>query len=111
MKEERVYARAEERGAQLREGLLALQADYPWIGDVRGMGLMQALEIVEDPVGKKPDTARTNALLEACRDEGLLLGQGGMWGHCVRIGPSLLVTADEIAEGLEKLGKGCMAVS
>jgi alanine-glyoxylate transaminase/(R)-3-amino-2-methylpropionate-pyruvate transaminase len=111
MKEERVYARAEERGAQLREGLLALQADHPWIGDVRGMGLMQALEIVEEPVGKKPDAARTNALLEACRDQGLLLGQGGMWGHCVRIGPSLLVTADEIAEGLDKLGKACVAVS
>jgi 4-aminobutyrate aminotransferase-like enzyme len=74
------------------------------------MGLMQAMEVVVDPVGKKPDANRTNALLEACRDEGLLLGQGGMWGHCVRIGPSLLVTGDEIAEGLEKLGRACAAV-
>jgi len=74
------------------------------------MGLMQALELVVDPVGKKPDPKRTNALLEACRDEGLLLGQGGMWGHCIRIGPSLLVTAEEIAEGLEKLGRACAKV-
>ena len=56
------------------------------------------------------NTARTNAVLEACRDEGVLLGQGGMWGHCVRIGPSLLVTADEIDEGLEKLGRACATV-
>lgn len=110
MEEEDVPANATARGAELRSGLLALQERYPWIGDVRGMGLMQALEIVEDPVGKKPDAKRTHALLEACRDHGLLLGQGGMWGHCVRIGPSMLVTADEIAEGLEKLGRACAAV-
>jgi 4-aminobutyrate aminotransferase-like enzyme len=110
MTEEDVPANAHARGAELRAGLLALQKKHPWIGDVRGMGLMQAMEIVVDPVGKKPDTARTNALLEACREEGLLLGQGGMWGHCVRIGPSLLVTQDEIAEGLEKLGNACARV-
>ncbi|MDP2959725.1 MAG: aspartate aminotransferase family protein [Longimicrobiales bacterium] len=107
MKKERVFENAKERGDELRAGLLALQKKHPWIGDVRGMGLMQAMEMVVDPVGKKPDAKRTSALLEACRDEGLLLGQGGMWGHCVRIGPSLLITADEIAEGLEKLGRAC----
>ena len=110
MQEEKVYRNAQARGEELRAGLLDLQGKHPWIGDVRGMGLMQAMEIVVDPVGKKPDPKRTNALLEACRDEGLLLGQGGMWGHCVRIGPSLLVTADEIAEGIEKLGRACAAV-
>ncbi|NJD18251.1 MAG: aspartate aminotransferase family protein [Gemmatimonadetes bacterium] len=110
MKEEKVYRNAEERGKELRAGLLELQKKHPWIGDVRGMGLMQALEIVVDPVGKKPDPKRTGALLEACRDEGLLLGHGGMWGQCVRIGPSLLVTAGEIAEGLEKLGRACAKV-
>ena len=110
MREERVYYNAEERGRELCAGLMELQKKHPWIGDVRGMGLMQALELVVDPVGKKPDPKRTNALLEACRDEGVLLGQGGMWGQCVRIGPSLLVTADEIAEGLQKLGRACARV-
>ncbi len=110
MVDEDVPTNAVVRGRELRAGLSALQEKHPWIGDVRGMGLMQAMEIVEDPVGKKPDPARTDALLEACREEGLLLGHGGMWGHCVRIGPSLLVTADEIAEGLEKLGRACARV-
>ena len=76
----------------------------------RWLGLFADEIVFEDPVGKAPDHKRTNALLEACRDEGLLLGQGGMWGHCVRIGPSLLATEDEIAEGLEKLGKACVVV-
>jgi len=107
MVEEDVPARAEARGRQLMEGLLALQERHSWVGDVRGMGLMQALEIVEDPVGKVPDPARAKALLEATREEGVLLGQGGTQGHVLRIGPSLLITEDEIAEGLEKLGRAC----
>jgi 4-aminobutyrate aminotransferase-like enzyme len=110
MAEERAPENAEVRGRQLREGLLGLQRLHPWIGDVRGMGLMQAMEIVIDPELREPDPGRTKSLLEACREEGLLLGVGGMWGHCVRIGPSLLVTEDEIAEGLEKLGRACAAV-
>jgi alanine-glyoxylate transaminase / (R)-3-amino-2-methylpropionate-pyruvate transaminase len=98
-------ANAEARGAQLRAGLLNIQARHPWMGDVRGMGLMQAIEVVKDPDSKEPDTARVSALLEAAREEGLLLGQGGLHGTVVRIGPSLLVTEDEIAEGVVKLGR------
>ena len=98
----------EERGLGARRGAgraaargpgRAAGRTHPWIGDVRGMGLMQAMEIVEDPAGKEPDGKRTSALLEACREEGLLLGQGGMWGHCVRIGPSLLVTEERDRRG------------
>ena len=107
MVEEDVPSRAEERGRQLREGLLTLQARHPWIGDVRGMGLMQAMEIVRDPVGKEPDSSRAKKLLEATREEGVLLGQGGTHGHVIRVGPSLLVTEGEIAEGLERLGRAC----
>lgn len=111
MVEEDVPARAAERGRQLRDGLEALAARHDWIGDVRGMGLMQAMEIVDGPAERTPDPERTKALLEATREERLLLGQGGMVGHVVRIGPSLLVTEDEIAEGLEKLGRACAAVA
>ena len=96
---------AQERGDELRAGLEEMQARHPWIGDVRGMGLMQAMEIVKDPETKEPDTERTAALLEATREEGVLIGQGGMHGTVIRIGPSLLITEDEIAEGIEKLGR------
>ena len=98
---------AAERGRQLREGLLAIQARHPWIGDVRGMGLMQGIEIVKDPKTKEPDKERTARLMEATREEGVLVGQGGLSGTVVRIGPSLLITEEEIAEGVEKLGAAC----
>jgi len=96
---------AHERGAQLRAGLIDMQSRHPWIGDVRGMGLMQAIEIVEDPRTKEPDRERTAALLEATREEGVLIGQGGLHGTVIRIGPSLLITEAEMAEGIEKLAK------
>ena len=96
---------ARERGDQLREALKEMQARHPWMGDVRGMGLMQAIEVVKDPVSKEPDLERTKKLLEASREEGVLVGLGGLYGTVVRIGPSLLITEQEMAEGIEKLGR------
>jgi len=98
---------AHARGEQLRAGLLEIQALHPWIGDVRGMGLMQAIEIVQDPGTKEPDRQRTARLMEATREEGLLVGQGGFWGTVIRIGPSLLITEAELAEGMSRLARAC----
>ena len=110
MRAEYVPARAAERGAQLRAGLDALAARHPWIGDVRGMGLMQALELVEDRVGKEPAPRLAGALLHAARDEGLLIGLGGLHGHVIRIGPQLLISQGEVADALERLGRACARV-
>ena len=107
LREEAAPENAFARGEELRAALIDIQERHPWVGDVRGMGLMQAMEIVKDPETKEPDTERTAALLAATRDEGLLIGQGGLNGTVIRLGPSLLITADEIAEGMEKLGRAC----
>lgn len=66
---------------------------------------MQAIEIVKDPISKEPDAERTAALMEASRAEGVLIGQGGLNGTVIRLGPSLLITEAEMAEGIEKLGR------
>ena len=71
---------------------------------------MIALELVEDPVTKEPSAALGKALLEAAREEGVLIGLGGMGGHVIRIGPSMLITREEVAEGLERLGRACARV-
>jgi 4-aminobutyrate aminotransferase-like enzyme len=105
LREEDAPTNARVRGEELRTGLLAIQRKHPWIGDVRGMGLMQGLEIVKDPATKQPDAKRTARFLEATREEGVLVGVGGLFGNVVRIGPSMLVTKDEIAEGVEKLAR------
>ncbi|MEZ4423725.1 MAG: aspartate aminotransferase family protein [Gemmatimonadota bacterium] len=110
MREEDVPTRAAERGAQLRSALEALADRYAWIGDVRGMGLMQALDLVKDRESRTADSARARALLEAAKEEGLLIGLGGHWGQVIRIGPSLLVTEEELADGIQRLERACARV-
>jgi 4-aminobutyrate aminotransferase len=110
MQQEDVPARSAQRGAQLRRGLEELQARHEWIGEVRGLGLMQALELVEDPRTKKPATGRAAALLEAAREERLLIGLGGLHNHVVRLGPSMLVTEAEVGDALDRLASACRRV-
>jgi 4-aminobutyrate aminotransferase len=107
MVREDVPRRAAVRGAQLRAGLETLQREHRWIGEVRGMGLMQALELVDDRRAKTPSPARAKRLVEATKAEGLLVGVGGLHNHVIRMGPSLLVTAEEVDEALARLRRAC----
>ncbi|MGH7561063.1 MAG: aspartate aminotransferase family protein [Gemmatimonadales bacterium] len=110
MEREEVPARSAARGAQLREGLDRLYREHDWIGDVRGMGLMQALELVENRASKEPSPRLSVSLLEAAKAERLLIGTGGLHNHVVRIAPQMLMSADEVADGLERLGRACRRV-
>lgn len=89
---------ARERGAELRRALEAVVARYPFVAEVRGKGLMLALETVR-PGTIEPDAAAAGALLEGARRRGLLVGKGGLYGNVIRIAPPLSVAAAEIAEG------------
>ncbi len=90
-------------GDHLREGLEALARKYPVIGDVRGKGLMQALELVGE--GKAPAPKATAALLENTRAEGLIIGKGGLYGNVIRISPALNVTKGDVDEALRMLDR------
>ncbi len=90
---------AERMGSRLFERLAALQRDHPWIGDVRGMGLMAGLELVVPDGSKRPDPERTTALLAAAREHGLLIGKGGLYGNVVRIAPHLNVAPEDLERG------------
>jgi 4-aminobutyrate aminotransferase-like enzyme len=90
-------------GQHLRAGLEALQHKYPLIGDVRGMGLMQALELVGE--NKRPDTESLKRLFEATKKDGLLIGKGGLMGNVVRIAPPLNVTRDQVDHAIEVLDR------
>ncbi len=101
--EENLAANAASVGAYLREGLEDLRKKYPLIGDVRGMGLMQALELVTDRESKTPAAAETARLLEAARDEGLLIGKGGLYGNVIRISPPLNIRRSDVDEFIRLL--------
>ncbi len=98
IEEHKLSINAAEVGAYLRDKLDALKAKHPLIGDVRGMGLMQAVELVEDRASKKPAVAQTAALLEASRENRILLGKGGYFGNVLRISPPLNISKTDVDE-------------
>ncbi len=98
------------QGERLRARLEELKAEFEWIGDVRGMGLMQALEIIKPGPNREPDPARTNALMQKTREHGLLLGKGGLYGNVIRISPHLNVTTEDLEEGCDLLAKAVAEV-
>ena len=103
IKDHQLLANAAEVGTYLRQGLLALQDKYPEIGDVRGLGLLQALELVEDRQTKAPATNRMAGLLEAARRNRILVGKGGLYGNVVRISPPLNIGKADVDEFLVRL--------
>ena len=95
---------AQAMGERLRAGLDALKRRYPTvIGDVRGLGLMQGLELVGPD--KSPDAKAVGRILESTRRRGVLIGKGGLWGNVIRIAPPLIVDAAQIDELLAALGE------
>jgi 4-aminobutyrate aminotransferase-like enzyme len=103
IEEENLVENARVMGNRLREGLNGLKEKYPIIGDVRGMGLMQGMELVGDK--KKPDVEATKRLMELTKTNGLLLGKGGTYGNVIRVAPSLNVNQDEIDHALKILDR------
>ncbi|MFC0097913.1 aspartate aminotransferase family protein [Micromonospora marina] len=86
-------------GAILGDGLRAATAGLDQVAEVRGKGLMLAVEFVH-PGTVEPDAALTTRVFEACRAGGLLVGRGGLYGNVIRMGPPLTLTEDEAREGL-----------
>jgi 4-aminobutyrate aminotransferase len=81
------------------------------IGDVRGMGLMQALELVSDAQTKEPAPAVANEMLEAARERGLLIGKGGMYNNVLRMSPSMNIGKADVDQALRLLDESFAAVT
>jgi 4-aminobutyrate aminotransferase len=96
IEEQNLLANAADTGAYLRARLEELAAKHPLIGEVRGMGLMQALELVEDRQSKAPALAATARLMEETRRRGILVGKGGTYGNVIRISPPLNIQKPDV---------------
>jgi 4-aminobutyrate aminotransferase len=88
-------------GDHLRAGLEDLAKKHPVIGDVRGMGLMQGVELVGE--AKSPAPKATNMVMEKCRDHGLIVGKGGLYGNVLRISPPLNITKGDADDALRMM--------
>ena len=90
------------QGATMRAALDPLVDELGVVGDVRGKGLMIGIELVEAD-GFTPDAPAAVAVLEACKQRGLLIGKGGLYGNCLRIAPPMSLTDEECAHGAAML--------
>ena len=109
--EHKLMINAAEMGAYLRAKLEEMQRKFPLIGEVRGMGLLQAIELVEDRESKEPAAAATNALLEAARDNRILIGKGGLSGNVIRISPPMNIAKSDIDDFIERFSASFTRVS
>jgi 4-aminobutyrate aminotransferase/(S)-3-amino-2-methylpropionate transaminase len=102
MVEENLVARANHIGQILGDALRAMQAKYPVIGEVRGRGAMQAIELVE-PGTKTPNTAAMNAVVKYCQSKGVLILTAGTYSNVVRFLPPIVITDELLKDALSVL--------
>jgi len=110
IEEDNLLENAHTVGNYFRQGLEGLKEKYALIGDVRGMGLMQGLELVKNRQTKEPAPQETNRLLDEARRAGLIVGKGGLWGSVIRMSPPLNIGKADVDEALRMLDQALAAV-
>ena len=103
-------ARSREIGRVVTERFLSLQERFPFIGDVRGLGGMVAIELVKDRRTKEPDAHAASDILAAAHHRGLVLIKAGMYDNVVRVLVPLCVTDEQLKQGLDILEEAVATV-
>lgn len=111
IEEENLLENTYSVGGYFRKRLDELKDKYALIGDVRGMGLMQALELVRDRQTKEPAVAETAQLMERARANGLLIGKGGLYGNVIRTAPPMNIAKSDVDEAILLLDKSLAEIS
>jgi 4-aminobutyrate aminotransferase/(S)-3-amino-2-methylpropionate transaminase len=104
-------AHARRIGDVMRGELLALQASCPLVGDVRGVGPMLLVELVLDGTTKAPAAAHALAVIKRAVANGVVLIRAGLYSNCVRLMPPLVITEDQLHEGLGVVGEAVRYVA
>jgi len=99
----RLFARAEAIGRAVQARTARWRERFPILGDVRGLGAMWGLELVRDHATREPAKEETAALSRACYERGLVTITAGTYGNVVRTLMPLVITDEELDEGLDVL--------
>jgi 4-aminobutyrate aminotransferase len=110
IEDEDLKKNAAEVGGYLRHELERLKDKHPVIGDVRGLGLMQGLELVKDRETKEPAPQAVATVFEETKRRGILIGKGGLYGNVIRTGMMLNSTKDHANELIQALDAGLATV-
>ncbi|MFW9864832.1 MAG: aspartate aminotransferase family protein [Candidatus Thorarchaeota archaeon] len=103
IQEENYLEKAKKLGQNFWELLKTLKANHKIVGDIRGQGMMLGIEIVRDRDTKEPATQEMLNVMEICRQNGVLIGKGGIDGNVIRIQPPLELTPDQAKEACRVL--------
>jgi 4-aminobutyrate aminotransferase-like enzyme len=101
MDDEKLTANSAQIGAYMKDRLTAMMPTCPYLGDVRGMGLVMGLEFVKDKKSKVPAPELIKIVIDTCANRGLLVGSVGMFGNVIRVAPPLVISKAEADESLE----------
>lgn len=107
---ENLFIRSQNITQQLISTLKKLQNEYSLIGDVRGLGPMQAMEWVKSSTTKEPDPEITKKIIQTCYEKGLILMSAGTYSNVIRFLVPLVIKDEELQEGLavvEKVIRDC----
>jgi taurine-pyruvate aminotransferase len=111
--EEKLAERSAEMGRYLMDGLRTLM-HHPWVGDVRGRGLLAGVELVQSSETKEPVGSRQiQAVVDFCRDEGLIVGRSGggqRYSNTITLSPPLVITRGEIDRIVETLDRAIAVI-
>jgi 4-aminobutyrate aminotransferase / (S)-3-amino-2-methylpropionate transaminase / 5-aminovalerate transaminase len=100
IEEDGLAERATEVGETIRGRMESWRERFDFVGDVRGLGAMLALELVKDRGSKEPDADRATAVVEAATSRGLLLLKAGIFSNCIRVLVPLVITDEQLSEAL-----------
>ncbi len=103
MEEEKINERGAVLGQLVMDRLNKLGEKYDAIGEVRGLGSMVAVELVKDRTTKEPNKELTNAIIAEANNRGLLVISAGAYGNVLRFLMPLVITDEQVAEGLDIL--------
>jgi len=110
MSDEKLPQNATVRGDELMNNLIEFKEKYSLVGDVRGKGLMVGIELIKDK-NKTPASEEARQIRRLCREAGVLIGIGGVFGNVLRLQPPLVLTAEEVQKVLDVLEKSIVVLS
>ncbi|HLR65723.1 4-aminobutyrate--2-oxoglutarate transaminase [Virgibacillus alimentarius] len=105
MEEEKLLERSEEIGQKMEAALKELAEKHDYVGDIRRLGSMVAVELVTDHSSKQPNKAKTSEIVKYANEHGLLLLSAGLKGNVIRFLAPLVITDEELSKGFEILEK------
>lgn len=103
--EEDLVGNSARMGAYIKERLMSLQQRSPYLGDVRGLGLVMGMEFVADKKTKEPSPEITWRVVDRCAEEGLCVGVVGFYGNVIRVAPPLVITAEQAEQSCDIMEK------